>query len=191
MKRIAMNLYKANFALLILTSVSFPLSAHQIPAASPIAILPPQHEHTQNKATSTITNQITKKDLGVYKMLSWHYPNKFTVWLNGNELAAGDSITVPDGSKVEVTYEYLWAGWWGSKTGKKQALFQTSPGSNHAIVFKDWQQGPERISITNAKRLTEEQSVRPLAPIKEQTVNSKRTSKIPSGIPAASVIPAA
>ncbi len=106
-----------------------------------------------------ITNDITDKDLGVFKMFAWHYPKKFKVWVNGKELQPGKSLSIPNG-KVEVDYAYEWR-WPGNvRAGKKRVLYKTVPDHhNYNIVFKDWIKGPNRIGITNAKQISQERDI--------------------------------
>jgi len=154
------------------TQITLKSSSDQQKSASSTSLTP---EKTQTKPTVAkqaaktppkpsqgqfrVTNTIDKDQVGVYKMLSWHYPNKFKVWLNGKEMATGDSITVPSGN-LEVIYEYEWSSPWGIKAGKKRALYKTVPDQkDYSIIFKGWEIGPERISITKAQRIAGEDLV--------------------------------
>ena len=102
-----------------------------------------------------VKNDITRDDLGYYKMFSWHYPAEFKVKINGQEVASGQSAAIND-SKIVVDYQYAWKTPWGKKTGTKQATFIAPKGmKNLTLAFNGWK-ADNRIDIAHAHRQSEE-----------------------------------
>lgn len=105
-----------------------------------------------------VINGITRKDLGYYKMLSWHYPDIFTLKVNDKIIEEGKSIECSD-SILLVRYDYEWTTPWGKQIGAKEVTFEIPAEVTELnITFVGWQQ-EERINISNAKKISEEKLV--------------------------------
>lgn len=105
-----------------------------------------------------VINGITRKDLGYYKMLSWHYPDIFTLKVNDKVIEEGKSIEFSD-SILIVRYDYEWTTPWGKQIGAKEVSFEIpSEVTELSIQFIGWQQ-EERIAISNAKKISEEKLI--------------------------------
>lgn len=105
-----------------------------------------------------VINAITRKDLGYYKMLSWHYPDIFTLKVNDKVIAEGKSIEFTDPVLV-IRYDYEWTTPWGKQIGAKEVTFEIpAEVTELSVTFTDWKE-EERIAITNAKKISEEKLI--------------------------------
>lgn len=102
-----------------------------------------------------IQNDIQHDHLGHYKFLKKHFPQSFTLYVNGEKVETNQKITLSE-PKVVISYEYSWKTPWGKKEGKKSTHFELHPSSQpHTISFAGWNE-KQRIMVTSAKRTADE-----------------------------------
>ena len=117
-----------------------------------------QHTHQEKppaRNIKKITNTITKNDIGYYKAFSWHYPKHFTLKVNGNKIAPGDSIELKENT-ITIQYDYEWWAPWGNQIGSKKVTYEIPVGVDEIpIKFGGWDE-KERTAIPQAKKVSEE-----------------------------------
>ena len=136
-----------------------PASAQEIFSIEPAPELQ-QTANTKKKQpiapkTKKVTNSISPNDLGYYQLFSTHYPEEFTLTVNGKAIKNGESIEVKE-NKLTIKYEYSWKVPFGKRTGAKEVTFEIPKDKNEVeITFAGWK-ASERILISQAKKLSDE-----------------------------------
>ena len=103
----------------------------------------PPHEISDNDAvnnTISITSSLKKRDIGYYKMLSWHHPYLFNLTVNDQPLftkkdktiTAAQSVTINKNEPFIIRYSYEWHTPWGKRIGAKKVTFKAKPA--HKVV---------------------------------------------------------
>lgn len=125
---------------------------------NPLLELPEPPKTTQTK-TVRITNGITKKDIGYYKMFSWHYPSEFVLKVDGKPIEPGKSLEFQNRT-ITITYDYIWQAPWGKTVGAKQVTFEIPQDIDTVTInFANWD-NEERISIAGAKKVSKEELIK-------------------------------
>lgn len=105
-----------------------------------------------------ITNCITNNDLGYYKMLSWHYPDTFTITVNNQAIASGQTIEL-NNPTVTIIYTYEWTTPWGKQAGTKETTYEIPHDINTVnITFNGWEE-EERIAVSDSKKVSAEKLI--------------------------------
>jgi hypothetical protein len=104
------------------------------------------------QSTHTITNSITRKDIGYSYLFAKRYPDVFTIKVNGKELKFGESTDISSDT-FEGSYYYEWHAPWKVYSGSGSKQYRAKPGIHTLqIKFLDWH-NPDRIQISNAELL--------------------------------------
>lgn len=108
-----------------------------------------------------ITNCITTNDLGYYKMMSWHYPDTFTVTVNNQAIASGQTLEL-NNPTITIAYAYEWSTPWGKQAGTKETIYEIPRDINTVnITFNGWEE-EERIAVSNSKKVSSEKLIEPI-----------------------------
>jgi len=118
------------------------------------------------KTSITIKNLITQKDTVYRKYFMNHYPDNFTVYVNGSAVPSQEAITIGNKEEFTIIYAYEWNPPWGTiKRAKEVAFKVTDPTQPIDIHFKSWDD-TYRIHATNAQAIcTQEIKELPLTPL--------------------------
>lgn len=112
-----------------------------------------------------IKSLLVKKDIGYYKMLSWHYPYFFQLTVDGKTLfikqdkktTSFDDILVPADQPFTIRYSYEWHTPWGKRVGAKKVTFKAHPDAqNLSVRFTSNWKDEERIVIDGADKISAE-----------------------------------
>ncbi len=116
-------------------------------------------QEIKKKNNIVVINGISKKDIGYYKMFSWHYPTEFVLKVDGKPVEQGKSLETQN-RMITVTYDYIWQAPWGKTVGAKEVTFEI-PQDLHEVTinFANWD-NEERISIPGAKKISKEELIK-------------------------------
>ena len=117
------------------------------------------------KAPINITADLKKKDIGYYKMLSWHYPHFFNLTVNDQQLftkkdkviTQAESVALSKDEPFVIRYNYEWHTPWGKRIGAKKVTFKPQEHAYQLTVhFKSNWKDEERIVVDGADKISAE-----------------------------------
>jgi len=101
------------------------------------------------------TNNIQRKDTSKTKFFMRHYPEKFTIKINGIPLDYNETKEIPViNDNFTIEYSYVWSAPWGKITGTKQVTFKINEKTPKKIElnFTSWDD-EYRISASGAEAI--------------------------------------
>ncbi len=140
----------------------------------------PQQQHTSHHEESyssspsndqtikdpiNITADLKKKNIGYYKMLSWHYPHLFNLTVNDQPLFTKNDKIITQAEPVAISkdepfvirYNYEWHTPWGKRIGAKKVTFKAQENAPQLTVhFKSNWKDEERIIVDGAEKISAE-----------------------------------
>lgn len=126
-----------------------------------------QHDINNNtkQETVSITSSLVKKDIGYYKMLSWHYPYLFNLTVNDQPLftkkdkkiISAEPVKIPADKPFVIRYSYEWHTPWGKRIGAKNVIFKPNENVSHiTVTFKSNWKDEQRIVVNGATKISDE-----------------------------------
>lgn len=129
------------------------------------ASLPEEASIEDSKEGSiAVSSSLVKRDIGYYKMLSWHYPYLFNLTVNGQPLfikhdkkITENEVRIPANQPFIIRYNYEWHTPWGKRIGAKSVTFKPNANAqNLSVAFKSNWKNEERIAVDGATKVSQE-----------------------------------